>query len=60
MPEWIIHDKWAKRMDISEEVSSFVNLLIDFPQKDHEFLDFCETNNGATIYRRGKPTKMKF
>lgn len=57
MPKWITHDKWARELGISSDVSRFVNLLIDEPQKNKEFLTFCNKNENATIYRRGKPTK---
>lgn len=41
MPEWKIHNKWAEQMGIPAEVSNYVNLLIDFPEKCPEYLDFC-------------------
>lgn len=56
MPEWTVHDKWAKQLGIPGAVSRFINLLIDKPQKNQEYMDFC--NRSATIYRGGKPTKM--
>ena len=58
MPKWEIHDKWAEKAGISKEVSNFVNLLIDFPQKSQEFMDFCDTDPSARIRRRGRPTRM--
>ena len=58
MPIWQIHNKWAKKAGISEEVSNFVNLLIDFPQKHQEFLDFCDREPDARIYIKGRPTRM--
>lgn len=42
MPTWKIHNKWAERIGISEEISTYVNMLIDFPQKCPEFLRFCD------------------
>jgi len=33
MPKWKIHNKWAKIFEISEEVSNYVNEMIDFPKK---------------------------
>jgi hypothetical protein len=58
MPEWKIHNKWAEKAGISKEVSGFVNLLIDFPQKCQEFLDFCDREQAARIYKGGKSTRM--
>lgn len=58
MPKWEIHNKWAERMGIPKEVSAFVNLLIDFPQKCQEFLDFCDREPAARIYSKGRPTHM--
>jgi len=58
MPKWEIHDKWAERMGIPKEVSAFVNLLIDFPQKCQAFLDFCDGDPAARVYRRGRPTSI--
>lgn len=40
MPEWKIHNKWAERMGISREMASYVNSLIDFPEKSPEYMDF--------------------
>lgn len=42
MPKWEIHDKWAANIGITQEISDFVNLLSDFPEKSQEFMDFCE------------------
>ena len=58
MPKWQIHDKWARKTGISEEVSNFVNRLIDFPQECQEFLDFCDREPDARIYIKGRPTRM--
>ncbi len=40
MPKWNIHDKWARKMNIPEETSNFVNRLIDFPEKCQEFAEY--------------------
>ena len=58
MPKWQIHDKWAKRVGTSKEISTFVNSLIDFPEKHQGFLDFCDREPDARIYIKGKPTRM--
>ncbi len=29
MPSWEIHDKWAHKMEISEEISNYINRAID-------------------------------
>ena len=51
MPEWAIHIKWAQRLGIPEEISSFVNFLSDFPEKTQEFMEFCEREGGEIIMR---------
>lgn len=56
MPEWIIHNKWTGRINISKEISNFVNLLIDFPEKCQEFQDFCNNEEDTRVYRRNKVT----
>lgn len=58
MPEWRIHDKWAERMGIPREISSFINNLIDFPKECPEYLDFCDTDLDARIYIKGRPTRI--
>ncbi len=58
MPKWEIHNKWAEQMGISKEVSVFINLIIDFPQKCQEFLDFCDRDPDAKIYSKGRPTHI--
>jgi hypothetical protein len=40
MPKWNIHNKWAKKMRISGEVSNFVDKLIDFPGECQEFSEY--------------------
>ena len=42
MPKWEIHDKWAQKKGLSQEVSNYVNQLSDFPEQSHEFIQFCE------------------
>ena len=51
MPEWAIHIKWAQRLGIPDEISSFVNFLSDFPEKTQEFMEFCEREGGEIIMR---------
>ena len=51
MPEWAIHIKWAQRLGIQDEISSFVNFLSDFPEKTREFMVFCECEGGEIIMR---------
>jgi len=51
MPEWAIHIKWAQRLGILEEISSFVNFLSDFPEKTQEFMEFCEREGREIIMR---------
>jgi hypothetical protein len=49
MPRWEIHDKWATKMGISQEIADFVNHLSDFPEKNQEFIDFCEREGEGII-----------
>ena len=49
MPKWEIHDKWAEKMEISKEISNFVNHLSDFPEECQEFMKFCEREGGEII-----------
>jgi len=49
MPKWEIHDKWAEKMEISKEISNFVNHLSDFPEECQEFMEFCEREGGEII-----------
>lgn len=37
MPSWEIHNKYAKKMGVSEEASKFVNKLIDSPNEVDEY-----------------------
>ena len=41
MPKWKIHNKWAEKIGIPEEISNTVNKLIDFPLKDEDYVLFC-------------------
>jgi hypothetical protein len=58
MPKWVIHNKWVVKLGINKETSRLVNLLVDFPDKCQEFLDFCEREPVARVYSRGRPTSM--
>jgi hypothetical protein len=58
MPAWIIHEKWAKRMGIPKEIAIYTNTLIDFPKKCKEYIEFCNTEPDARIYRKGRPTSI--
>lgn len=46
MPTWIIHDRWARKLGISKEVSKYVNNLIDAIEEGkllpQEYLDFVD------------------
>lgn len=46
IPSWNIHNKWAKKMRISQDVSNYVSTLVDFPQKCQEF-----SEHQRNIYR---------
>ncbi len=45
MPKWKIHNKWAEKLGIPKEISNFVNLLIDFPEENQEFMEFLDTED---------------
>ncbi|PUA34286.1 MAG: hypothetical protein B9J98_00080 [Candidatus Terraquivivens tikiterensis] len=45
MPEWEIHNKWARRLGIPEKISNFVNSLVDFPEENQEFMEFLDTED---------------
>lgn len=40
MPKWEVHNKWAKKLGVPGKVSNFVNLIVDFPEKSREFMEF--------------------
>jgi hypothetical protein len=42
MPSWEVHDKWAEKLGLAKEITSFVNHLSDFPDQNQEFMEFCE------------------
>lgn len=46
MPKWKIHDKWARKLGISQEVSKYVNNIIDSIREGknlpQEYLDFVK------------------
>lgn len=58
MPGWDLHNRWAARLGVPEHVSALVNLLIDFPERCHEYQDFCAKNPSARVNRRGRPTQV--
>ncbi len=58
MPKWKLHNKWAEKLGVREEIANFANLLIDFPQLCQEFIDFCEQEPTARIFKKGKATQM--
>ncbi|MCW3131074.1 MAG: hypothetical protein N2V75_13400 [Methanophagales archaeon] len=49
MPKWEIHNKWAEKMGITNEISNFVNHLSDFPEGCKEFMEFCECEGGEIL-----------
>jgi hypothetical protein len=42
MPTWEVHNKWAEKLGLPEEITKVVNHLSDFPDKNREFMEFCE------------------
>jgi len=51
MPKWEVHDKWAEKLGLPEEITNFVNHLSDFPDQSQEFVEFCEREGEAIILR---------
>ena len=52
MPKWELHNKWAKRLGISRDVSDYVNRLIDFPKRCPDFKEFAEDeDNWKDFYK---------
>ncbi len=54
MPSWDIHRKWAKRLNINERITDFINKLIDTPE---DVLENDPTELGE-LYRRD-PVSMR-
>ncbi len=59
IPTWKIHNKWANELGISNDVASFVNGLIDFPDKNQEYKDYCYGNPETVILCGKKKTPTK-
>ena len=51
MPKWEVHNKWAEKMGLPEEITNFVNHLSDFPDRTQEFKAFCEREGEGIILR---------
>ena len=49
MPSWDVHEKWAARLGLPEDVTRFVNYLSDFPDSCAEFREFCEREGERLI-----------
>ena len=49
MPSWDVHDKWAEKLGLAKEITTFVNHLSDFPAQCAEFREFCERAGEAII-----------
>ena len=49
MPSWEVHEKWAARLGLPEDVTRFVNYLSDFPDSCAEFREFCEREGERLI-----------
>lgn len=58
MPKWKIHNKWAKKLGISKEVSIYVSNLIDAIRKGQtlprEYLDFVDKESERVSGSRNK------
>jgi len=48
MPTWAVHEQWAAKLGLPNEITRFVNHLSDFPDQCPEFREFCE-REGETI-----------
>ncbi len=60
MPKWTIHDKWVNAMGVTGSVSSYVNSLIDFPERNKEYLDFCAQISQWSDYYDDRGSKWPF
>ena len=49
MPSWDVHNKWAEKLGLAPEITSFVNHLSDFPDQNQEFMEFCERKGEVII-----------
>ena len=49
MPTWAVHEKWAAKLGLPEEIVQFVNQLSDFPDQCQEFREFCEREGEAIV-----------
>lgn len=49
MPTWDVHNKWAEKLGLPEEITTFVNQLSDFPDQCEEFKEFCEREGEVII-----------
>jgi hypothetical protein len=49
MPSWGVHEKWAAKLDLPQEVISFVNHVSDFPAQCEEFREFCEREGEVIV-----------
>ncbi|MBN1455805.1 MAG: hypothetical protein JW945_06120 [Methanomicrobia archaeon] len=49
MPSWEVHEKWAARLGLPEDVTQLVNHLSDFPDSCAEFREFCEREGERLI-----------
>jgi hypothetical protein len=49
MPTWSVHEKWAAKLGLPDEITRFVNHLSDFPEQCDEFREFCERDGEAIV-----------
>lgn len=49
MPTWAVHEKWAAKLGLPDEITRFVNHLSDFPDQCPEFRAFCEREGEAIL-----------
>jgi hypothetical protein len=49
MPGWAVHEKWAAKLGLPDEITRFVNHMSDFPDQCDEFREFCEREGEAIV-----------
>jgi hypothetical protein len=49
MPSWAVHEKWAAKLGLPDEITRFANHLSDFPDQCEEFREFCEREGEAIV-----------
>ena len=49
MAKWVVHGKWNSKFGLSKGISIYVNSLIDFPQKNLEFVNYAKAQGKSIM-----------